>query len=813
MDTQNGTNGVDTLIGGEGQDEINAGAGDDTLKGNGDHDRLEGELDNDLIEGGAGNDLAVGDNVGAEWSLVNGRWVYDASKNSGSGDGPKHDDTVSGGDGLDVVIGNGGDDLLYGGGGADTINAGAHNDIAFGGTGDDLINLDSGDDLAYGGRGADTINGGDGDDIMYGDLGETSILENGRGNSGSFSQHAESGGWVASEAEDGSTLMSQTIDTTAGESYELTFDIAANTGAGSHAGCVEVIWNGEVIQTLDASAGLEAHTFTLEGIGRPTELSFRSVPVQGENTGPEIITGGPINYYTKDMPVGGEDVSVAAFAPGQASLYQVIDGQLKVFDTAANSYADAGPSTGLKLNAIGFNAEDDMIYGVAKKAGVDALGNPVDVTDIVMMDAKGAAYRIGDGPTGDYVGDFDDSGNLWTFNSSLNRATKVDVDSLDANGNPTITNYDLPNDLMTGNIYDIAFSSADNAFMAVQAPGRNGGEGQLHKIDLSKLDANGSPEISSIPISSTMIDGAMESGMVKGAYGAVFLDGEGNIFAGLNRGDHDLDGSTGSQGAIYKINADFTAGEAFAEFMSESQSTGSNDGAVDPRATDPFAPVDESADIVITPPQLKSLEGGDDHLRGGDGDDKAFGGAGDDVLHGGSGSDVMSGDAGNDFVDGGTGDDALSGGAGDDKLLGQSGNDELSGGEGKDYLNAGSGDDVISGGAGNDKIVGGSGADRIEGGAGDDHMWGGNWWRDGSVDTFVVSAGSGKDMIHDFEVDKDQIDLSSYGLEFADLAGLVKDKGWATEIDLSGIAGGIEGDKLILKSVDADDLDETNFIL
>ncbi len=204
---------------------------------------------------------------------------------------------------------------------------------------------------------------------------------------------------------------------------------------------------------------------------------------------------------------------------------------------------------------------------------------------------------------------------------------------------------------------------------------------------------------------------------------------------------------------------------------------------------------------------------GDDKLRGGDGNDNLFGDAGNDELHGGEGDDLLSGGADSDKLFGGAGNDVLSGGDGDDHLDGGAGDDKLDGGDGTDFLKGGAGNDYLNGGAGNDKLVGGSGADTIEGGAGDDHMWGGNWSADGSSDTFVISAGSGKDMIHDFEADQDVIDLSSYGLEFSDVAALMTDKGWATEIDLSGLEGAEAGDKLIIKSVDPDDLDESNFLL
>ncbi|MEP2781476.1 MAG: choice-of-anchor L domain-containing protein [Pseudoruegeria sp.] len=222
---------------------------------------------------------------------------------------------------------------------------------------------------------------------------------------------------------------------------------------------------------------------------------------------------------------------------------------------------------------------------------------------------------------------------------------------------------------------------------------------------------------------------------------------------------------------------------------------------------------------------------GNDTINAGSGDDIAFGGAGDDKLRGDDGADQLSGDAGNDEIFGGTGNDTIDGGTDDDSLFGGDGDDHILGGEGNDYLAGekgndtldggagddrvmgGTGNDILSGGVGADKLVGGAGADVIAGGEGNDHMWGGEWSADGSGDTFIVSAGGGKDMIHDFETDNDQIDLSSYGLEYADVQGLMSDKGWATEIDLSGLTGGSETDKIIIKSVDADDLDESNFIL
>lgn len=164
--------------------------------------------------------------------------------------------------------------------------------------------------------------------------------------------------------------------------------------------------------------------------------------------------------------------------------------------------------------------------------------------------------------------------------------------------------------------------------------------------------------------------------------------------------------------------------------------------------------------MLLRNPQLIQSDGGNDDLRGGAGNDQMFGNAGDDTLHGGEGADRLSGNQGNDNMSGGTG------------------------------------------------------ADTLTGGSGDDHLWGGNWRGDGTTDTFVVSHDAGRDIIHDFETDHDRIDLSAYGLDYAEVEAALSDRGWATELDLSALAGdGSVGDRLLLKSVDVDDLDESNFIL
>ncbi|SSW68315.1 RTX-I toxin determinant A from serotypes 1/9 [Achromobacter agilis] len=66
------------------------------------------------------------------------------------------------------------------------------------------------------------------------------------------------------------------------------------------------------------------------------------------------------------------------------------------------------------------------------------------------------------------------------------------------------------------------------------------------------------------------------------------------------------------------------------------------------------------------------------------GNDELHGGKGDDIIYGQGGNDVLWGDDGNDKLYGGTGNDELHGGAGNDILVGGKGNDTLWGDGGSD---------------------------------------------------------------------------------------------------------------------------------
>jgi Ca2+-binding RTX toxin-like protein len=113
------------------------------------------------------------------------------------------------------------------------------------------------------------------------------------------------------------------------------------------------------------------------------------------------------------------------------------------------------------------------------------------------------------------------------------------------------------------------------------------------------------------------------------------------------------------------------------------------------------------------------------------------------------------------------------------------------GGTGNDTLQGDTGQDVLEGGAGNDILTGGAHADTLSGGDG--------------LDTFVFTSGSGQDVVLDFTVGEDILDIAKNingtSIETAaDVAATATQVGADTVIDLGG------GNTITLQNVDVTDV-------
>lgn len=662
----------------------------------------------------------------------------------------------------------------------------------------ELIEGNDASEMIVGLSGDDTISGDAGNDVIHGDFLSGNLLVD-TGGATSFAQYGETDAWSVQDEGNGHSSMTQTVETIQGETYSVSFDLAANYGSGTVSGAVEVLWNGEVIGSFDTnSAAFSSNELQFEGIEGEGSLTFRSIESDAP-AGPIINTDGPVFYYAAEREIGGQMIDVQAFAEAQSNLYQVLDGELHVFDPETATYTPAGVGATVTTNAIGFNAEDDLLYGIAVGTGTDSLGNSIAQADLVIIDATGASFRVGSTPYRSWTGDFDSEGNLWAFHSSLDRVTRIDVDQVGTDGAVSNETFKFDKSLVTDQLWDVAYDAMTDSFYGVTRPSSEGAQSVLYRIDISAVSEGGEPTITTQTITGTIIDGQFRDGVPAVTFGAAINDADGNLYVAGNSGDHDMNDATGSSGGIYRVVQDPNDNTVTLELVSDSPRSNSNDGAADPRAADPFSEVDRTAAVLIRSPELKITDEGDstfdDMISGGRGNDEIDSGIGDDTGAGQAGNDVLSGQDGNDrlfggnsdqtqpnreeyydaagnrydsagnllaadndmlmggagrdFLHGGAGHDTLDGGTDADALVGGSGFDELRGGEGNDNLAGGSQSDVLHGGAGNDVLIGSYGADALYGGSGADTLQGGSEddILEGGLGNDLLQGGTGDDVL------------------------------------------------------------------
>ncbi len=162
-----GNEGNDILNGGTGIDVINGGSGNDQVFGGTGPDRLYGGDGDDLIYGGAGNDKMFG-----------GEGLNEMHGESG-------DDLMFGGNDVDTMFGDDGADQLFPLGGNDVVSLGNGGtpgatdlmlaDLVLGGSGDDTMSGGDGLNVFYGGDGNDVFLGGDGENRMHGQNGDDEL--------------------------------------------------------------------------------------------------------------------------------------------------------------------------------------------------------------------------------------------------------------------------------------------------------------------------------------------------------------------------------------------------------------------------------------------------------------------------------------------------------------------------------------------------------------------------------------------------------------------------------------------------------------
>ena len=159
--------GADLVVfAGSGNDEVYGGDGNDKLYGDGDQDVVDGQGDDDLVAGGPGSDDLRGGDGGNDRANYQGRTnriVADLDGGRDDGEAGENDvvagdmEGLEGGDGSDILTGNGDSNRVFGGPGPDSIDGGGGDDtLAPNHSTNTHTRNDSGDGV-IGGDGTDTV--------------------------------------------------------------------------------------------------------------------------------------------------------------------------------------------------------------------------------------------------------------------------------------------------------------------------------------------------------------------------------------------------------------------------------------------------------------------------------------------------------------------------------------------------------------------------------------------------------------------------------------------------------------------------------
>ena len=683
-DLIHGNEGADQIWGGTGVDEIYGDAGNDKIFGESDPDKIYGGGGDDTIDGGAGNNLIYGDDkpgdstgpegndhitalndsdeihgqggddvidagngnnvIFADYGTVtrdsSGR-VLSATSAPGAADGT---DTVTTGDGNQLVFLGAGGDKLTTGNGASTVFADTSS-VSFGsagqvlsasstsggGDGNDTITMGDGKKVVFLGGGDDKMTSGDGDLIVFGDHGSVTLNSSGAVLAAASSADADEGddsivtgngrifAFLGSGADDFKFGNGDAF--VFGDNGGITLDAG---GAVLTAGSVAGSYDGK-----DKITGGSGAMLVYLGAGDDTlKLADGDHTVYGEDGKDNIVTG------------GGKDVIWAG------SGDDVVDagaGDDKIYGEDGNDIITAGLGSDNVIAADG----DDIVYaGVGPGGTASETGsvNTIDTglgDDIVYGDYGNDNIQVGagDDKVHGLAGDDYIQGDI---GNDLIWGDAGDDVIVGGRGDDTIDGG-AGDDLIWGGEEDYKASYFDrsNPDNFVAPPGFNGAEG-------------------AIPTGYTppMITPAIANGLSIGS------KSDDNIAT------PDDDPAPRDRMALGVFGDAFKTLEANLD-----------------------VPIEEFNDVI---------QGGDgsDIVFGGGGRDALFGGEGSDYLDGGVERDEVYGEGGDDVVRGGANDDVVHGdymyflGSTDIKigttvtpgLVGDEGIDQVYGDEGADSL-------------------------------------------------------------------------------------------------------------------------------
>jgi Ca2+-binding RTX toxin-like protein/carbon monoxide dehydrogenase subunit G len=494
-DTLIGGAGNNTLIGGNGIDTADystataavtvslsmtgvqntRGVGTDTLSGienltgSNYNDTLTGDANANVISGGAGNDTIAG---GAGADTLDGGTGIDTVDYSASSAGVTVNLTntgaQSGGDAAGDVLAN--FENVTGSAYADVLTGDAHANVISGGAGNDTL-IGDGDptNLIVNGSFEMTLVGDNSNQLFNAvtgwtaDTGQIQIKGDGYGG-----QYGDEGTQFADlDADTGVDSFHQDIQTTNGQSYQLSFDAEARSGYAATTQTVNVYWNGALIDSFDPSGtSYQTHTYSLAGTGGLDRLTFAESSADNDTigaaidnvtlfaTGNDTLDGGAGN----DILIGGTgaDTLIGGTGIDTADYSTSANGVNVNLATSVNTGGDAqGDSlTGIE-NVTGSNYNDTLTGDTNDNTLTGGAGNDTLVggagNDALI---GGAGNDTLVGGTGIDTADYSSATNGVTVNLSISAAQDTihaGTDTLSGIENVAGSRY---NDTLTGDSND-----------------------------------------------------------------------------------------------------------------------------------------------------------------------------------------------------------------------------------------------------------------------------------------------------------------------------------------------------------------------
>ncbi|MCA1807308.1 MAG: hypothetical protein LC687_05610, partial [Actinobacteria bacterium] len=630
----------------------------------------------DTLEGGLGNDVLIGDQGDVLFASVN---VFDdLDRISVRDEGHDGDDTLAGGQGDDVLLGGGGSDLLHGG--TETTSANSGNDTLVGDyaelhfTDGDLHAIESlpitagADDELHGGDGENLLIGGEGDDQLV--TGPSATRSTVLGDHGALRWNA-----------DGVLIQANSIAT----------DIGGDDSAMVNAG--DVTWIGGVgndeLTIQDA-----AQSSTHELFGDNVELGWNAdgVLTRAASIAEDIGGADTVSVNAGDVTwIGGAGNDMLDITEADLESTHELFG-----DNVELGWTDEGVLTRADSIAEDIGGDDRAMVNAGDVTWVGGVGS--DTFDITEADSDSTHELFGDNVELDWA----DSGVL----------TDVTTISADEGGNDRI-------EVNAGRVTAVGGIGSDTIIAGDQRSVILGDAGSLKWYD------DGIPQVAETTYPARPGD----DDITVGDGGSVILAGDGDDIVDSGSGQDFIAGD--------HARIDFDAKGQVITLYSTFFDVGGNDdirsGAGDDWVLGGISGEGDINDDDVKDVDRIILKAGDNTVLGDNGRINAVNGVRSTVES----LDVRSATGGNDVIKTGAGDDQVIAGMGRDKTINASGESIAIGDDGLIKSNAdgryvmaetgnpayGASDRLI-GGSDRDILFGGAGSDWLEGKAGEDILFG-----------------------------------------------------------------------------------------